>query len=59
MKKEKNLAKYLGIGMALGAAIGVATDNIGIWLSLGIVFGAGYAKTKQAKKDSDKNDESE
>ena len=58
MKKENNFAKGIGIGMALGAAIGVATDNIGLWLSLGIVFGAGYAKTKQSKTDKDKNEDS-
>lgn len=59
MKKENNYTKGIGIGMIIGAAIGVATDNIALWLSLGIVFGAGYAKTKQAKEDSHKNDDSE
>lgn len=55
MKKENNYTKSIGIGMVIGAAIGVATDNIGLWLSLGIVFGAGYAKTKQVKKEKNKD----
>ena len=55
MKKEKDLTKSIGIGMLIGAAIGVATDNIGLWLSLGLVFGAGYGKTMQNKKDSEKD----
>ncbi len=58
MKKENNYTKSIGIGMIIGAAVGVATDNIGLWLSLGLVFGAGYGKKMQAKKDSDKEDES-
>jgi hypothetical protein len=57
MKKEKDLTKSIGIGMVIGAAIGVATDNIGLWLSLGLVFGAGYGKTMQNKKDSENDNE--
>ncbi len=37
------------LGIAIGAAIGVVTDNIGLWLSLGIVFGVSY-DAMQAKK---------
>jgi hypothetical protein len=58
MKKENNYTKSIGIGMIIGVVIGIATDNIGLWLSLGLVFGASYGKTKQAKADADKNDES-
>ena len=58
MKKENNYTKSIGIGMMIGAAVGVATDNIALWLSLGLVFGAGYGIKMQAKKDSDKKDES-
>ena len=58
MKKENHYTKSIGIGMIIGAAVGVATDNIGLWLSLGLVFGAGYGKKMQAKKDSDKKNES-
>ena len=58
MKKENDLTKSIGIGMIIGVAIGAATDNIGLWISLGLVFGAAYGKTMQNKKDSDKTDAS-
>lgn len=48
----------VGVGMAIGAAIGLATSNMALWLSLGLVFGAGYAKTKKAKEDKDNIDKS-
>jgi hypothetical protein len=37
--------------MALGAAIGLVTDNIGLWLSLGLVFGAAMS-VRHAKKNA-------
>ena len=47
--KEKSIA----IGVVGGTLVGVLTDNIGLWLPLGIAFGAGsgafYANVK--KKD--------
>ena len=30
-----------GIGIMVGTLIGVLTDNIGLWLSLGLCMGAG------------------
>ena len=30
---------YIGIGIVIGTLIGIFTDNVGLWLSLGIVFG--------------------
>ena len=40
MKPEK---KTLGAayGVAIGSVIGVLTDNIGLWLSLGVAIGCG------------------
>mgnify|MGYP006086751559 FL=1 len=35
--KEKSIA----IGVVGGTLVGVLTDNIGLWLPLGIAFGAG------------------
>ena len=40
---KKNKDSVIGIGLTLGVGIGVAfgaaTDNIGLWLSLGAAFG--------------------
>jgi len=30
----------LAIGVGVGTAIGVATDNLGLWLALGVAIGA-------------------
>ena len=35
-----------GIGTMVGSLIGVLTDNIGLWLSLGLCTGAGIEYTK-------------
>ena len=39
--------RTIGIGAALGIIVGVvigaATDNTGLWVALGLVFGAGLA----------------
>jgi len=33
-------AATLAIGVGVGTAIGVATDNLGLWLALGVAIGA-------------------
>ena len=30
---------WLTIGIAAGVCVGIMTDNLGLWLSLGVVFG--------------------
>ena len=45
MKKEKKLASRIAIGLLLGTVVGVLTKNIGLWLSLGIVIGAGVGNS--------------
>lgn len=52
MKNEndkKSTPYAIGIGMALGAIIGLITGNIALWLSLGLVFGAGYEMRKKKR----------
>ena len=56
MKREKQIIFGIGSGMAIGTAIGVATDNIGLWLPVGIAIGAGVGNSLM-KKASKKDDE--
>jgi hypothetical protein len=46
---DKKVVPYLGAGMMIGLLIGSLTDNIGLWLSLGIGLGAsvGYAQVEK------------
>jgi hypothetical protein len=60
--KKTNPAAFLPIGMGMGVAIGtslgVATDNLAVWLPIGIAIGSGFgvammgAANAKAKKDS-------
>ena len=55
MKKPKKRTltvseKQIAYGMFGGLLIGIFTDNIGLWISLGLVFGAGYSSIKKNKK---------
>ncbi len=31
----------LGVALIIGIVIGVATDNLGLWLALAVIFGGG------------------
>jgi hypothetical protein len=55
MKKENVQSKSIGIGMIIGCVIGMVTDNIGLWLSLGLVFGVAYGQTQKAKGNNEDN----
>ena len=47
MKKGSGVA----YGLIIGTVVGVLSDNIGLWLSMGIVFGAAY-EAQMARKES-------
>jgi len=47
-KKETSTA--IGLGIMLGSISGVLTDNIGLWLPLGIAFGAGIGVTRARRQ---------
>jgi hypothetical protein len=50
MKNQKNSfkEKSIAIGILCGTMVGLLTKNLGLWLSLGVAFGAavGYSKSK-------------
>ena len=59
MNKEKKLGSGIAIGIVFGTVIGVLTDNIGLWLSVGIAIGAGVGTSlMQQGSKKDGSDES-
>ena len=42
--------KSIAIGVVAGTIVGVITDNIGLWLPIGIAIGAGIGFTQKEKK---------
>ena len=48
MEKSK-ISKGAGIGLLVGVIIGSVTDNIGLWISLGLCFGAGIGTVLDKK----------
>ena len=45
------------MGIAIGTAIGVATDNVGIWMCIGIALGAAFGGARAKKNEANKNKE--
>lgn len=47
----------MAIGLAMGVAIGVSTDNLGMWMAIGIAIGAGidasYGSTSDEEEKTD------
>ena len=54
MNKKKGF--YIGIGLMVGLLVGIFTDNIGLWISLGLVFGVVLEKNNN-KSDKEQQDE--
>jgi hypothetical protein len=54
MKKEEHptFTKFLSLGLVTGLFIGLFTDNIGLWLPLGIAIGAAIGYQKLDKNNS-------
>ena len=47
--KESKISLGAGIGLLAGIIIGSATDNVGLWIALGLCFGAGIGSTLEKK----------
>ena len=58
MQNEKTLVLGTAFVVAIGSAIGVATDNLALWISLGIAIGAAIGFVLSEKHKKDKNDKS-
>ncbi|MDC0119235.1 hypothetical protein OAI18_01110 [Flavobacteriaceae bacterium] len=58
MKNKLNNQKgfYIGIGLMGGVLVGIFTDNIGLWISSGLVFGVVLDKNNN-KSDKEQQDE--
>ena len=41
----------IALGISIGTAIGVLTDNIGLWLSLGVAIGCGISLNGKSTLD--------
>lgn len=56
MARHSKTAVYMAVGIAVGTAIGMVTDNIGLWLALGIAVGAGLSVPRGKKNKSSESD---
>lgn len=48
--------RYIGLGLALGLAIGSGTENLGLWLPLGLLFGWMLGRWKKRKRTGNPDD---
>ena len=52
-KKKLEQGQGIAIGIALGLMVGLATDNIALWLCIGVAIGAAYEGKSKVKKDKE------
>jgi len=55
-EKKKRPPMYIGVGLALGAGIGVALDNIAVGIAVGLAIGV-TLDNYHKEKDGDEKDE--
>ena len=48
--KNSKISLGAGIGLITGIIIGSVTNNIGLWIALGLCFGAGIGIVLEKKK---------
>ena len=48
-KDEQSVGISIAVGIVIGAVIGVLTDNLGLWIALGLAIGSGVRATRAAK----------
>jgi hypothetical protein len=47
--KSSRAETSIGVGVALGVALGAAFGNVGLGLALGVAFGAAFANVTRAR----------
>jgi hypothetical protein len=50
---QKRPASWIGIGLAIGAGVGVALDNIALGISIGMLIGAIISIQQSRSNDSE------
>ena len=48
--KESSISTGSGIGLLAGVIIGSSIDNVGLWIALGLCFGAGVGSVLEKNK---------
>jgi len=58
MEKLRDLTKeqLLVIGIMAGVLIGTITQNLGLWIPMGLVFGAALGQRKKGTPSEEKED---
>ena len=53
----KNLPResYIGLGLIFGVAVGVAQNNVGLWIAVGLAIGVGVYTTAKKKDETDED----
>lgn len=47
---DEKVVPFIAAGLMIGVLVGIVNDNIGLWISLGLAFGAGVGYTRIEKK---------
>lgn len=51
-ERNRKTGTSVGIGIIVGVVIGALTDNYGLWIALGLVFGTAWG-TQRSKRSDD------
>ena len=53
--KESKISLGAGIGLVAGTIIGNFTNNVGLWIALGLCFGAGIGSVLENNNNNNNN----
>jgi len=56
-KKPKRSPRYIGAGLAIGAGVGVALDNIAVGIAVGLAIGVALDSYHKEKRENDSDEE--